>query len=45
MPLTRLEVDALKAQLAGADGALDTRNSRERAEWAEKRQRLGLDEA
>ena len=42
MQLTRLEVDALKAQLAGEDGALGTKNSRERAEWAEKRQRLGL---
>jgi thymidylate synthase (FAD) len=41
--LTRLELDALRAQLRGAPADLDTRNTRERAEWAAKRERLGLE--
>ena len=42
--LTRLEVDALRARLRGeGDGALDSKNKRERDEWADKRTRLGLD--
>jgi thymidylate synthase (FAD) len=41
--LTRLEVEALKRRLEDGDVALDTKNSREREEWEQKRKRLGLD--
>ena len=40
--LTRLEVEAMRRQLAGGDGALATDNARERGEWDAKRARLGL---
>lgn len=43
LTLTRLEVDALRARLRGEPADLDTRNARERAEWAEKRRKLGLE--
>ncbi len=43
MHLTRLEVEALRAEFgAGGSGDLDSSNSREKAEWAAKRQALGL---
>src|SRR5690606_5513139 len=41
--LTRLEVDALKRRLEGGEPTLDTKNSREREEWEQKRKRLGLE--
>ena len=41
--LSRLEVDALKRRLEGGEPTLDTKNSREREEWEQKRKRLGLD--
>jgi thymidylate synthase (FAD) len=40
--LTRLEVEALRDAKAGGPGALASDNKREQAEWAAKRQRLGL---
>ena len=40
--LTGPEVRALRAISSGEAGELDIENSRERAEWASKRQRLGL---
>jgi len=41
--LTRLEVEALKRRLEGGEPTLDTKNSREREEWEQKRKHLGLD--
>lgn len=41
--LTRLEIDAIRALAAGGDGSITSDNQREQAEWAAKRQRLGLD--
>jgi thymidylate synthase (FAD) len=40
--LSRLEVEALRSQLAGGSGELASENQREKAEWAAKRGRLGL---
>ena len=42
MNLSRLELEALRRSIVGGDGALDTKNRRERDEWAAKRERLGL---
>ena len=41
--LTRLEVEALRALLSGAPGAIASDNRREQAEWEAKQTRLGLD--
>lgn len=41
--LTKLEIEALRALAAGGDGAIRSENQREQAEWASKRQWLGLD--
>ncbi len=41
MHLTRLEVEALQKLRDGGDGRLDSENTREQAEWASKRARLG----
>lgn len=40
--LTRLEVEAIRAMKGGGDGSITSDNARERAEWAAKRQSLGL---
>ena len=41
--LTRLEIEAIRALVAGGESALRTDNQREQAEWETKRQWLGLD--
>ncbi|MCC6283985.1 MAG: FAD-dependent thymidylate synthase [Phycisphaerales bacterium] len=43
--LSRLELDALRAMSAGGSAELGSDNSRERAEWAQKRELLGLNPA
>jgi thymidylate synthase (FAD) len=40
--LTRLEVEALRALRTGGDGSIASDNKREQAEWAAKRDALGL---
>ncbi len=42
MHLTRLEIDAIRARMAGGDGALAGTNKRESAEWDAKRRKLGI---
>jgi thymidylate synthase (FAD) len=42
MPLTRLEIEAVRELRAGGTGELKSDNQRERAEWDAKRARLGL---
>ena len=42
MHLSRLEIEALKALAAGGSGGLVSDNSRERAEWAAKLEKLGF---
>ncbi|MBX3315869.1 MAG: FAD-dependent thymidylate synthase [Phycisphaeraceae bacterium] len=43
--LTRLEIEAIRALASGGDGSITSDNQREQAEWAAKRQLLGLDAA
>ncbi len=40
--LTRLEIEAIREIKSGGDGTLATDNKREQAEWAAKREQLGL---
>ncbi|MBX3357463.1 MAG: FAD-dependent thymidylate synthase [Phycisphaeraceae bacterium] len=40
--LTRLEIEAIRGQMAGRGGGIATDNKREAAEWDQKRARLGL---
>ncbi len=40
--LTRLEVEALKRHIEGGEPTIETKNSREREEWEQKRKRLGF---
>jgi len=42
MHLTRLEIEAIRAKMAGGDGALASTNKRESAEWDAKRKKLGI---
>ncbi|MCB9845396.1 MAG: FAD-dependent thymidylate synthase [Phycisphaeraceae bacterium] len=42
MRLTRLEIEALKDAMAGGAGEIASENKRERAEWEEKKGRLGV---
>lgn len=42
MALTRLEIEALRKASDGVAPEIESENSRERAEWAAKRERLGL---
>lgn len=42
MRLTRLEVEAIRGLAAGGTGEIASENAREKAEWAAKREALGL---